>query len=115
MNESSLEWERVADSRVRVPQHVVHRQFASETVLLNAQTGQYYGMDEFGARFFEVLSDSPDLRYALSTLSEEFEEEPDRIRDDMIRFCDELLSLGLIELEEPGEGAQPVRRIPGNG
>src|SRR5687768_13977434 len=38
-SDSPLTWERLQACRVSVPNHVVHRGFASETVLLNVQTG----------------------------------------------------------------------------
>lgn len=93
------EWDSIASSRAHVPRHVVHRMFPSETVLLNVETGHYYGMDPIGARFFDIIRNSPDLRAALASLVEEYEGSEDQIRADLIRFCDELLSLGLIELE----------------
>jgi hypothetical protein len=97
----SLRWEQVSDSRAVVPRHVVLRQFAAETVLLNVESGHYYGMDEAGTRFFEVLKASQDLSAALVVLSGEFEVEEERLRDDLLRYCQELLGLGLIELESP--------------
>lgn len=100
MDESQWTWEEIAECRARAPGQVVFRSFVSETVLLNIQTGHYYGMDEIGARFFEVLCDSPDVESAVGVLVEEFEAPPERLREDMVRFCEELASLGLLELDE---------------
>lgn len=97
------EWERIRNLRIEVPHHVVERRFAAETVLLNAQTGHYYGMDDTGARFFEVLRAHGSPAAALAVLTREFDEEEDRIREDLIRYCSELQSLGLIEWHEAPE------------
>jgi hypothetical protein len=85
-----------------VPHRVVHRTLASETVLLNVQTGFYYGMDETGGRFFDVMRDAASLERAVDTLVEEFDAPVEQLRADLLRYCGELLDHGLIELVEPG-------------
>ena len=35
---------------VKLPQHVVYRDFVSETVLLNIQTGKYHGLNPTAGR-----------------------------------------------------------------
>lgn len=102
--DSALEWDSVSAYRAVVPHRVVHRTLASETVLLNIQTGHYYGMDETGGRFFEVLQGATSLASAVDSLAREFDAPVEQIRQDMLRYCSELLGHGLIELQEPGEG-----------
>lgn len=99
-----LEWESVKACRAVVPHRVVHRVLASETVLLNIQTGHYYGMDETGGRFFEALRDADTVAAAVDTLVREFDAPVDQIRQDALRYCGELLHYGLIELQEAGAG-----------
>jgi hypothetical protein len=107
--ESALDWEFVRTCRAVVPHRVVHRTLASETVLLNIQTGYYYGMDETGGRFFEVLREAPTVGSAVESLTREFDAPAEQIRADMLRYCDELLQHGLIELQEVGAGARSGR------
>lgn len=85
---------------------MVHRTLASETVLLNIQTGHYYGMDETGGRFFEVLREAASLGAAVESLTREFDAPVEQIRADMLRYCSELLQHGLIELHEAVAGAR---------
>lgn len=99
---SALDWERVRPLRAIIPHHVVHRTLASETVLLNIETGHYYGMDETGGRFFAVLRDAGSVESAVAVLTREFDAPPEQIRADMLRYCGELLQHGLIELQESG-------------
>jgi hypothetical protein len=98
MSEMILQWDDIRTQRVLVPRHVVHRNFAAETVLLNIDSGYYHGMDAVGGRFFEALRDAPTVEAAVDTLAGEYEQPADRIRDDMIRFCSELSARGLIEI-----------------
>jgi hypothetical protein len=100
-NFQSLEWVRIKNLRVVVPKHVVFRALPSETVLLNIQTGRYHGMDKTGSRFFEVLREGDDLQSALAALAKEYDAPEERIRRDLIDYCSELLSGGLIELRGP--------------
>lgn len=101
---STLEWEQIQALRAVIPHHVVHRTLASETVLLNIETGHYYGMDEVGGRFFTVLRDARSVGSAAALLSREFDADPEQIRTDMLRYCSELLQHGLIVLQEAGLG-----------
>ena len=99
---STLEWEQIQALRAVIPHHVVHRTLASETVLLNIETGHYYGMDEVGGRFFAVLRDARSVGAAVNLLTREFEAPPEQIRADMLRYCGDLVQHGLIVLQEPG-------------
>jgi hypothetical protein len=103
---SALDWERIRTLRAVIPHHVVHRTLASETVLLNIETGHYYGMDETGGRFFDVLRNAGSVGSAVTALTREFEASPEQIRIDMLRYCGELLEHGLIELQETGVGSR---------
>ena len=100
MTENPLRWDRLRARRVTVPQHVVHRSFAAETVLLNIRTGHYHGMDPVGGRFFETLIGSSSIAAAATALAGEYEQPQERIQADMADFCSELLDLGLIELAD---------------
>jgi hypothetical protein len=106
---ATLEWESVKSCRASVPHQVVHRTLASETVLLNIETGFYYGMDETGGRFFEVMSQAPSVAAAVETLTQEFDAPEEQIRVDMLRYCSELLEHGLIELQATGLEARRGR------
>jgi hypothetical protein len=98
MTENTLQWDEIRNRRAVVPQHVVHRTFATETVLLNITTGHYHGMDPIGGRFFEVLLSVDDIGAAVEALATEYEQPVERIQEDMAAFCSELRGLGLIEL-----------------
>jgi Coenzyme PQQ synthesis protein D (PqqD) len=91
-------WPELEAKSVSVPAHVAFRDLAQETVLLNISTGQYHGIDRIGARFFNVMREVGQLSDAPAILAAEFEQPADRIQTDLAAFCDQLLSLGLIEL-----------------
>ena len=44
-----------ASAHVSIAPHVVYRSFATETVILNLQTGRYHGLNKTGGRMLELL------------------------------------------------------------
>ena len=89
---------------VRVPDHVVHRAFVAETVVLNLQTGRYHGLNPSAGRMLEVLEAQGNVRAAATTLAEEYSQQLGLIEKDLAQLCRDLLERKLIELvEHPGE------------
>jgi hypothetical protein len=86
---------------VTIPDHVVFRVFAAETVVLNINTGQYHGLNPVAGRMLETLQGTPELRQAAQALADEFEQPTERIEHDLQAFCDDLVSRGLLEFHGP--------------
>jgi hypothetical protein len=96
---SRMRWDELRTRRVSIPDDVVFRALAHETVLLNVGTGTYHMIDEIGARFFEVIRQAPSLEVACDQLSAEYKQPLDRIAGDLAEFCRELAERGLVEVE----------------
>ena len=90
------------DRRVDVPSHVVLREFPNETVVLNLETGKYFSLNPTAGRMAQALKDADSLRAAAAKLDEDFgEEDPERIRHDLLAFCLQLEAKGLVEISAP--------------
>jgi hypothetical protein len=85
-------------SKARPPEHVVHRAFSGETVILNLNTGQYHGLNPTGGRFLSVLEKSPSIGEAVELLASEYERSAEAMESDVRAFCRDLLERGLIEI-----------------
>jgi hypothetical protein len=83
---------------VRVPDHVVHRAFVAETVVLNLQTGRYHGLNPSAGRMLVVLETEGRIREAAGTLAKEYDQPLDLIERDLAQLCRQLLERKLIEL-----------------
>jgi hypothetical protein len=83
---------------VRLPEHVVYRAFAKETVMLNLQSGTYHGLNPTGGRMLEVLARSATVGEAADRLAAEYGRPREEIASDLHEFCRELLDRGLIRL-----------------
>ena len=87
--------------RVGVPQHVVFRDFVSETVLLNINTGQYHGLNPTAGRMLTVVDSVGEVDVAAKQLAREFEQPLDRIEEDLSELCEGLLERNLLEVRAP--------------
>lgn len=92
---------RITTAHLAVPEHVVYRDFASETVLLNIKTGQYHGLNPVAGRMLETLDRVSQFEAAVALLTSEFEESADRISSDLAELCERLLERGLLEIRDP--------------
>jgi hypothetical protein len=88
-----------ASIKARIPQHVVYRTLASETVMLNLETGRYYGLNQTAGRMLELIERGTEFDAAVAQLASEFEAPEEMVREDFLVLCHELSGKGLIELE----------------
>ena len=86
-----------AAARIRVPEHVVHRDFGDETVVLNLESGKYHGLNRTAAVMLETLAESPNVAIAVDRLSREFDQPRERIERDVLDLCRVLAERELIE------------------
>ncbi len=90
-------------SRARLPQHVVHRGFVAETVVLNLRTGKYHGLNPTAGRMLDALEVAPTVAAAIPGLAEEFGVGADQLQADLLVLCRGLLERGLIEIEDASD------------
>jgi hypothetical protein len=86
--------QELLETRVRLPQHVVHRSFVAETVVLNLRTGMYHGLNPTAGRMLEALGAAPTVADAVPVLAAEYGLEEEQIRRDLLT-----LTRGLLERE----------------
>lgn len=89
--------DKLTDSVVSVPRHVVYRDFAAETVLLNIETGTYHGLNPVAGKMLEVLDRVGRFSEAVPLLVAEFDQSQDVIERDLAGLCEGLLQRGLLE------------------
>jgi hypothetical protein len=88
-------------SRACIPDHVVFRTFAQETVVLNLETGLYHGLNPSGGRMLEELARSRTVGDAAGVLAEAFGRARAEIERDLSTFARSLAERGLIDIREP--------------
>jgi len=88
------------ESRVAVNRDVLFRDLGGEAVLLNLQSGKYYGLDEVGTRMWSLLVQHGKVRQAYDALLAEYDVSEERLQEDLLHFIDELVSHGLLQVDE---------------
>jgi hypothetical protein len=89
---------------VRVPQHVVHRSFPSETVVLNLQTGKYHGLNPTAGQMLDALAKEGSVRAAAASVAAQYEQPVATAEWDICDLCEALLERGLIEIDDGDAG-----------
>ena len=82
---------------LRIPDQVATRQLGGETVLLNLETGAYFGLDAVGSRFLELLERDGEIASAYRAMLEEFDVAPEVLEADLLRLSEEMRAKGLLE------------------
>lgn len=82
--------------RLRIADHVVCRNLANESVLLNLDTGTYFGLDAVGTRFWNLLAEHGSSATAIDTLLTEYDVDAPRLQKDVAALIDQLLAKRLL-------------------
>ncbi len=85
-------------SQVCVPSNVLVRKLDEESVLLNLDSEQYYGLDEVGTRMLDVLCESDSVEAAYGQLVDEYEVDPKTLRTDLAGLAEALVARGLLRV-----------------
>lgn len=88
------------ETKVTVPSGVMFRDLDGEAVLLELQTGRYYGLNETGTRMWLLLLEHGRLEPAFQALLEEYEVPAERLRGELMGFVDSLSAQRLLYTHE---------------
>lgn len=84
------------EDRVAVHPSVICRELAGETVLLNLESGVYYGLDRVGTRAWQLLLQDKTVADVCSTMADEYETTLDTLHGDVLSLVRELCEKGLV-------------------
>lgn len=87
-----------------VPPHVLIRLLDKEAVLLNLETERYFGLDETGTRMWQVTTSVPNIEFAYQQLLNEYDVEPDTLRQNLAELLEKLTENGLLTLTSSDVG-----------
>jgi hypothetical protein len=83
---------------VRVNPNTLHRELQGEGVLLQLDTGEYFGLDEMAERMWTLMMEHGDLALVEARLLAEFEVEPEVLSRDLGSLVDELVQRQLVNV-----------------
>ena len=82
--------------RVTVPDDVLISNLQDESVILNLDRERYYGLDNVGTRFLSVLTTSESIESAYERLRDEYDVDPQILRNDLLALIENLVDQGLL-------------------
>ena len=94
--------------RAVVPAHVLIRHLDGESVLLNLESERYFGLDATGTRMWELVTSHPSIGVALEKLQEEYEVDPEVLRNHLTQLLSGLVENGLLQMLPGDVGTTPT-------
>ena len=85
------------DQKFSIPGDVLFQDVSGETVLLDMDSEQYFGLDEVGTRIWAMLNEGRAAGQIVDMLLEEYEVERVSLQGDVNELLASLLEAGLIE------------------
>ena len=84
--------------KVTIPAQVMARDVGSETVILNLESGIYFGLDPVGARIWQLLSKGKTFAEVCDAMVAEYDVSREDIERDVLSLAEALQSQQLIEI-----------------
>ena len=84
-------------------ENVVSRELEGEAVILNLESGVYFGLNAVGTRIWALIQEHGSLRMVLEAMQEEYEVAPQELENDLLQLIEQLQARGLVSLSQPEE------------
>jgi hypothetical protein len=90
------------DSTFMVPSHVVARSVGADTVILDLESGIYFGLDPVGARIWQLIEEGKSLAGICDVMNDEYEVSRDVLERDVLELVRELADKKLVFQQKNG-------------
>lgn len=90
----------VLERKLSVNDSVVCAELDDEAVLLNVETGIYFGLDAIGCQIWKLVEQGAGQEAIVEHLLTEYDVEPDELREDVADFLEMLQQKGLVRLAD---------------
>jgi hypothetical protein len=81
---------------ITVAPDIVFREVDGEAVILNLESGVYFGLDQVGTRIWQLIQEHGSLQTVFETMCDEFDVRSDALERDLLGLMDELCAKGLV-------------------
>ena len=85
---------------VQVLPDVLSQEVSGETVLLDLNNENYFGLNEVGTRIWQLLQEQNDLEIIYDIMLDEYEVDAKQLRKDFDDIINQLVESGLIAFKE---------------
>lgn len=87
------------EPKIKFPEDILFHEVGGEAVILNLESGKYYGLDEVGTRMWALLSEYGAIEPVVNALLAEYEVEEEQLRSDLLKLINDLSSHGLLQFD----------------
>ncbi len=87
-------------AEIVVANGVLASDFGAEQVILDLRDGVYYGLEDVGARIWQLLQRPTTVAAMRAMLVEEYDVEPERCERDLRALLEDLAERRLVEIRE---------------
>jgi hypothetical protein len=88
------------NQNITLSPEVISQEVSGETVLLDLESENYFGLDEVGTRIWQLIKETSDLKAIYQTLLTEYDVSEERLQQDLNTLLGEIAKLGLVTLEQ---------------
>ena len=88
------------NQNITLSPEVISQEVSGETVLLDLDSENYFGLDEVGTRIWQLIKETNDLAAIYQTLLTEYDVSEERLQHDLDTLLGEISQLGLVTLEQ---------------
>ncbi|MET0283415.1 MAG: PqqD family protein [Polyangiales bacterium] len=89
---------------VVVSPNQVSTSLGHEAVILGADAGEYFGLNEVGARIWELVQQPVQVSEICSQICAEYEARADEVERDVLELLTELRERGLLDVRDASAG-----------
>ena len=86
------------ESYIKRNKEVFASEIDDEVVMMNVDTGKYYGMDTVGSRIWELIAEEIQVREVINKLMEEYDVGEEQCEKDVLEFLNELYENKLVQV-----------------
>jgi hypothetical protein len=90
--------------RVEISDGVIWRDLGGDVVILNVETGVYFGLDGSGGQIWRELVEHGSIEKTFASLKQQFDVEPDELHRDLDALMDQLVEKRLVHLNAERKG-----------
>ena len=83
---------------LQVSEDAVYRELDGEAVLLNLDTGIYFGLNATGTRIWNLIAQHGSLQKVLDAMAEEYDASPNSLEKDLLQLVSQLSEKGLVSV-----------------
>ena len=84
---------------VKAAKEQVSCDLAGEAVILNLQSGQYFGLNEVGTRIWSLIQEPTTLGAIVDALLKEYDVTPDQLERDLCGLLEQMAKNDLVKME----------------